>query len=71
MLFKGDVALGMGLDAWVVDGDDVWGRFEGGGDGRCVFRGFAGAQVEGFEASVGEPAVEGGGDGTYSVLEEG
>lgn len=71
MLLDGDFAVRVGFDAWVVDGDDVRGSFEGGGDDGGVFGGFAGAQVEGFEASVGEPAVEGGGDGADGVLEEG
>lgn len=35
-----------------------------------VVGGFAGAEMEGFEAAVGEPGVECGGDGADCVLEE-
>lgn len=40
------------------------------GDGGGVDGGFASAEVEGLETAVGEPAIEGGGDGADGVLKE-
>ena len=71
MLLLGDGSLGVRGKTGVVHGDDVGGGIEGfgqelGGDG-----GLLGAEVEGLETAVGEPAVEGAGDGTDGVLEVG
>lgn len=70
VLLDGDGALGVGVEAGVVDGNDVGRGLEGGGDGGSVAGGLAGAEVEGLEAAVGEPAVKGRGDGANGVLEE-
>jgi hypothetical protein len=60
----------MGFETRIVHGYDVRGGFEGVADDGCVARGFAGAEMEGLEAAVGEPAVKGGGDGADGVLKE-
>lgn len=70
VLLERDGVLRVRLEARVVYEQDVRGGFEGVGDGGGVLGGFAGAQVERLEAAVGEPGVEGGGDGADGVLEE-
>ena len=65
------MVLRVGLEAGVVDGDDVRGGGEGAGEEGGVGGGLAGAQVQGFETAVGEEAVEGGGHGADGVLQEG
>lgn len=70
VLLEGDVAVGVGVKAGVVDGDDVGRGLEGVGDGGCVLAGLAGTQVQGLEAAVGEPRVKGRGHGADGVLEE-
>lgn len=71
MLLEGDCAVRVRVEAWVVDGCDEGRRLEGMSDHGGVVGGFAGTEVEGLETAVGEPAVEGGGDGADGVLEEG
>lgn len=71
VLAEGDGAVGVGVQAGVVDGEDGGVGLEGAGDGGGVGGGLAGAQVQRLEAPVGEPAVEGGGDGADGVLQEG
>ena len=61
----------MSVQTGVVDGDDVGRGGQGSGDFVGVGGGFTHAQVEGFEAAVGEEAVEGGRDGADGVLKEG
>lgn len=70
MLLEGYGALGVGGEARVVYGNDVGGGYKGRSDGGGVMGCFAGAEVQGFEAAVSEPAVEGGRDGANCVLEE-
>lgn len=70
VLLDGNGTVGVRVNAGVVDGDDIGGSLEGLGDGGGVGSGLARTQVEGLETTVGEPAVEGGGDGADSVLEE-
>lgn len=64
-------SVGVGVQAGVVDGDDVGRGLEGVADGGSVAGGLASAEVEGLEAAVGEPRVECRGDGADGVLEEG
>lgn len=70
VLLDGEVAMGVRVEAGVVDGDDVRRSLEGVGDGGGILGGFTGTEVEGLEASVGEPRVKGGRDGADGVLEE-
>ena len=71
MLDFAEVMIGVRGERGVVYEEGVGGVGEGGGEKVGVEGGLAGAQVEGFEAAVGEIAVEGGGDGADGVLEEG
>ena len=71
VLLLRDGVLRVRREAGVVYEEDVGGSGEGSGDGGGVLGGLAGAQVQGLHAAVGEPAVEGGGDGADGVLEEG
>ena len=71
VLLECDGVLRVRLEARVVDRDDMLRSLEGFSDARRVLRCFAGAQVESLEAAVGEPAVEGRGDGANGILEEG
>lgn len=71
VLLDGNGTLGVRVDSGVVDGDNVGGSFESLGDDGGVLGGLACAQVQGLETAVSEPAVEGGGDGSNGVLEEG
>jgi hypothetical protein len=71
VLLLGDGAVGVGVKARVIDGDDVGVSLEGRGDGSCIFGGLPGAQVQRLHAAVGEPAVKGRRDGTDCVLQEG
>jgi len=66
-----DRAVRVRVQARVVDGDDVRRGLEGVRDERRVRGGLARTQVQGLEAAVGEPAVEGRGDGADGVLQEG
>lgn len=52
VLPNGDFAVRVRGGAWIVDGYNVRGVFEGAGYGRGVLGGGAGAEVEGLEASV-------------------
>lgn len=70
VLLLGNVSVGVGVEAGVVDGDDVGGGLEGVGDGGGIVAGLAGAEVERLETAVGEPAVKGRGHGADGVLEE-
>lgn len=70
VLALGDGSVRVGVEARVVDGDDVRGGLEGGRDGRGVARGLAGAEVERLQPPVGEPRVKGRGHGADGVLEE-
>jgi hypothetical protein len=67
----GEFVLGVGREAGVEDALDVGAGFEEAGDFRSVVAGAFHAEGEGFDAAVGEEAVEGGGDGADGVLEEG
>jgi hypothetical protein len=71
VLLDCDFALLVRVRARVVDEQDVGVVLQGGADGGGVLGGLAGAQVEGLDAAVGEPAVEGRGDGADGVLQEG
>lgn len=71
VLLQRDFAVFVGGETRVVDGEDVRGGLQGLGDEEAVLGRFAGTEVQGFDAAVGEPAVEGGGDGADRVLEEG
>lgn len=70
VLLDRDLAVRVGVNARVVDGDDVRGSLEGERDGGGISSRLAGAKVQRLQAAVSEPAVEGGGDGADSVLEE-
>ena len=71
VLLERDGALRVGVQAGVVDEEDVGGGLERGGDARGVLGGLAGAQVQRLKPAVREPAVEGRGDGADGVLQEG
>src|SRR5690348_1309844 len=71
VLLYRDFPVRVGFDARVVDGLDVRGGFESSSDSGCVLGGFAGTEVEGLQTTVGQPAIEGGGDSADGVLEEG
>lgn len=70
VLLQRDGALSVRVQAGVVDADDVGRGLERSGNAGCVLGGLAGAQVQGLETTVGEPAVEGAGDGANGVLQE-
>lgn len=71
VLLDGNLALGVGVEAGVIDVEDVLVLDEGVGNEGGVGGGLAGTEVEGLQAAVGEPRVESGGDGADGVLEEG
>ncbi len=71
MLDAAEVVIGVRGEGGVVYEEGVRGVGEGGGEEVGVEGGLASAQVQGFEAAVREPAVEGGGDGADGVLKEG
>lgn len=71
VLLQGNLAVRVGVNAGVVDGNDKRRRLEGQGDGGGILGGLAGAQMEGLETAVGEPAIESRRDGSDGVLEEG
>lgn len=71
VLLERDLAVRVGVDTGVVDGDNVRGSLEGESHSGGIGGRLAGAQVQGLQTTVGEPAVEGGGDGADGVLEEG
>lgn len=68
VLFFSDGAVGVGVEAWIVDGNDAGVGLEGLGYSGGVARGLAGAQVQGLEAAMCEPGVKGRGNGTDGVL---
>lgn len=70
VLLEGNSTVGVGINAGVVDGDDVGRRLKGLGDNSGVLGRLTGAQVQGLETAVSEPAVECGGDSADGVLEE-
>ena len=70
VLLLSDGPVRVGVEARVVHGDNVGARLEGRSDGGGVLSGLASAEVQGLEAAVGEPRVEGGGHGADGVLEE-
>jgi len=70
VLLACDGALRVRGQAGVVDGEDVGGALERGGDAGGVFGGLAGAEMQRLEAAVGEPAVKGRGDGANGVLQK-
>lgn len=70
VLLQGDLAVGVGVEARVIDGDHERGRFQSLGDSRRVGGCLPRAQVEGLQPAMGKPAVESGRDGADSVLEE-
>jgi hypothetical protein len=71
VLLDRNSALGMRVEARVVHRDDIRRSFECICDAGSVLCGFTGAQVQRLEAAVGEPAVEGRGDGADGVLQKG
>ena len=71
VLLEGDLALLVGVGAGVVDEENVGVALKGLADGGCVLGGLAGAEVQGLDTTVGEPAVEGRRNGANGVLEEG
>lgn len=71
VLADGNGSVGVGVQAGVVDGNDVRRALEGVADGGSVAGGLASTEVKGLEAAVGEPRVECRGDGANGVLEEG
>lgn len=70
VLLEGNSAVGVGVNAGVVDGDDVGRGFKGIGNDSGVLGRLAGAKVQGLQTAVSEPAVECGGDGADGVLKE-
>lgn len=70
VLLNGDLPVGVGVQAGVVDRDDVWRRLEGLSDNSGVLGSFAGAQVKGLETAVSQPAVECRRNGANGVLQE-
>lgn len=68
VLFLGNVPVRVAFEARVVDGDNAGVGLERCGDGGRIASGFSGAQVQCLEATVGQPGVEGGGDGADGVL---
>lgn len=70
VLLESDLALLVRVRAGVVDEEDIGVGLQGGADGSGVLGSFAGAQVESLDTAVGEPAVEGRGDGANGVLQE-
>lgn len=71
VLLDGNGTLGVRVDSGVVNGDNVGRSFESLGDDGGILGSLACAQVQGLETTVSEPAVEGRGDGSDGVLEEG
>lgn len=71
VLLDGNFALRVGGEAGIVHGENVRGRLQGERDGRGVFGGRFGSEMECLETSVGEPAVEGAWDRPDCVLEKG
>lgn len=70
VLLEGDVSVGVGVQAGVVDGNDMRRSLEGVTDGGSVVGRLASAQVQSLQTTVGEPRVEGGGNGANGVLKE-
>lgn len=70
VLLLGNGVLWVRLEAWVVDGDDVWGGLKGVSNGSSVGGSLACAEVERLKATVSQPRVECGWDSTNGVLEE-
>lgn len=70
VLLEGNSTVGVGVNAGVVDGNDVRRGLKGLSDDSSVLGGLARAQVQGLQTAVSEPAVECRGDGTDGVLEE-
>lgn len=70
VLLDGNCTLMVRVQSWVIDRSDMGRCFEGFCDGGRVLRCLMRAQVEGFETTVGEPAVERRGDSTNRILEE-
>lgn len=71
VLLESNGTVGVGVKTGVVDRDDEGRSLEGVGDGGRVGGGLASTEVKGFSSTVGEPRVEGRGNGTDGVLEEG
>jgi hypothetical protein len=70
VLLEGNLAVGVGVDTGVVDGDNVRRSLKGESHGGGIGGSLASAQVQGLQTTVSEPAVEGGGDGADGILEE-
>lgn len=71
VLLAGDVSVRVRVEAGVVDRNDMGRGLESSGYGCSITRSLAGTEVQGLEATVSKPGVEGGGDGSDSILEEG
>lgn len=71
VLLESNGAVGVRLEAGVVDRDDERRSLESVGDGGRVGGGLTGTEVEGLGSTVGKPRVESRGNGTDGVLEEG
>lgn len=71
MLLDSDLTLGMRRQPRIIDSQHVRALLQRLRHHSAIAAGFAGAEVEGLCAAVGEPAVESGGDGADCVLEEG
>lgn len=70
VLLEGNLAVGVGVNTRVVDGDNMRRSLEGESHSGGIGGSLAGTQVEGLQTTVSEPAVEGGGDGADGILEE-
>lgn len=70
VLLERDLALLVRVGAGVVDEQDVGVVLEGAADGGGVLGSLTGTQVQGFDTAVGEPGVEGRGNGANGVLQE-
>lgn len=70
VLLDRDLAVWVRVDTGVIDGDYMRGSLEGERDSGGISGRLASAQVQRLQAAVSEPAVEGGGDGADSILQE-
>ena len=70
MLFQCDGMLRMRWQSRIIHQKGMRRGFEARRDQEGVAGSLTGAQMQRFEASVSEPAVEGGGNSTDGVLEE-
>ena len=71
MLLDGNSSVSVALQARVIDSNDVWRGLKGLGNRSRVQSGFAGTEVERFQATVSKPAIERGGNSANGILQEG